>query len=78
MDTTTVGTAQSTLAELVKAATSYGDGGVRAPALRLLVGSRIADLTGVLDPQPLLALARTELEGRPSEEPVVAIVEERA
>jgi len=78
VDTTTVGSAQQTLATLVDAATAYGDGGVRAPALRLLIGSRIADLSGVLDPQPLLALARTELEGRPGDEPVVAILEERS
>ncbi|MGW2331108.1 hydantoinase/oxoprolinase family protein [Streptomyces sp. NPDC001700] len=78
VDTTTVGSAPQTLAALVDAATAYGDGGVRAPALRLLIGSRIADLSGVLDPHPLLALARTELEGRPGDEPVVAIVEERS
>ncbi|EFL29206.1 N-methylhydaintoinase A [Streptomyces himastatinicus ATCC 53653] len=78
VDTTTVGSAQQTLATLVDAATAYGDGGVRAPALRLLIGSRIADLSGVLDPQPLLALAHTELEGRPGDEPVVAILEERS
>ncbi|MEV7425683.1 MULTISPECIES: hydantoinase/oxoprolinase family protein [unclassified Streptomyces] len=78
VDTTTVASAQQTLATLVDEATAYGDGGVRAPALRLLIGSRIADLSGVLDPRPLLALARTEMEGRPGDEPVVAIVEERS
>ncbi|MFJ7995911.1 hydantoinase/oxoprolinase family protein [Streptomyces sp. NPDC096310] len=78
VSTTTVASAQQTLAALVGEATAYGDGGVRAPALRLLIGSRIADLSGVLDPGPLLALARTEMEGRPGDEPVVAIVEERS
>ncbi|MFJ4714306.1 hydantoinase/oxoprolinase family protein [Streptomyces sp. NPDC088785] len=78
VEISTVGSAPQTLATLVDAATAYGDGGVRAPALRLLVGSRIADLSGVLDPQPLLALARTELEGRPADEAVVALVEERS
>jgi hypothetical protein len=78
VDTTTVGAAAQVLATLVDEATAYGDGGVRAPALRLLVGSRIADLSGVLAPQPLLALARTELEGRPADETVIALVEERS
>lgn len=78
VDTTTVGAAPQMLATLVDEATAYGDGGVRAPALRLLVGSRIADLSGVLAPQPLLALARTELEGRPADETVIALVEERS
>ncbi|MFD0339825.1 hydantoinase/oxoprolinase family protein [Streptomyces sp. NPDC127117] len=77
VETTTVAAAPETLARLVGEATSYGDGGVRAPALRLLLGSRIADLSGVLDPQPLLALARSELGTRAADEPVVAVVEAR-
>ncbi|MFC7304134.1 hydantoinase/oxoprolinase family protein [Streptomyces monticola] len=74
---TTVGEAPEVLAELVRHATSYGDGGVRAPALRLLLGSRIADLSGVLEADPLLALARSELRARAADEPVVAVVEVR-
>ncbi|MFF4754622.1 hydantoinase/oxoprolinase family protein [Streptomyces sp. NPDC002514] len=76
--TTTVGGAGEALASLVRDATSYGDGGVRAPAVRLLVGGRIADLSGVLEPDALLALARSELRARAAEEPVVAVVESRA
>ncbi|MCA1222431.1 hydantoinase/oxoprolinase family protein [Streptomyces sp. 8L] len=74
---TTAGDAPSALASLVDESTSYGDGGVRAPALRLLIGSRIADLSGVLDPGSLLALARSELGSRAADEPVVAVVEAR-
>ncbi|GAA1134299.1 MULTISPECIES: hydantoinase/oxoprolinase family protein [Streptomyces violaceusniger group] len=76
--TTTVGAAGEALASLVREATSYGDGGVRAPAVRLLVGGRIADLSGVLEPEALLALARSELRTRAADEPVVAVVESRA
>ncbi|WP_413760348.1 hydantoinase/oxoprolinase family protein [Streptomyces sp. MMBL 11-3] len=75
---TTVGAAPELLGSLVREATSYGDGGVRAPALRLLLGSRIADLSGILDPQPLLALARSEMRDRAADEPVVAVVEVRS
>jgi N-methylhydantoinase A/oxoprolinase/acetone carboxylase beta subunit len=75
--TTTVAAAPAVLASLVDASTAYGDGGVRAPALRLLIGSRIADLSGVLDPLSLLALARSELGTRAGDEPVVAVVEAR-
>ncbi|WP_416968144.1 hydantoinase/oxoprolinase family protein [Streptomyces sp. 4F14] len=78
VETTTVSAAPETLARLVGESTSYGDGGVRAPALRLLVGSRIADLSGVLDPGPLLALARSELRTRAGDEPVVAVLEVRS
>ncbi|MDX3225223.1 hydantoinase/oxoprolinase family protein [Streptomyces sp. ME19-01-6] len=76
--TTTVGAAGEALASLVRDATSYGDGGVRAPAVRLLVGGRIADLSGVLEPGALLALARSELRARAADEPVVVVVESRA
>ncbi|WP_446034277.1 hydantoinase/oxoprolinase family protein, partial [Streptomyces olivaceus] len=77
VEATTVAGAPEVLAKLVAEHTSYGDGGVRAPAVRLLLGSRIADLSGVLDPQPLLALARSELRSRAADEPVVAVLEVR-
>ncbi|MFF7155270.1 hydantoinase/oxoprolinase family protein [Streptomyces sp. NPDC008139] len=77
VETTTAGAAPQVLATLVDEVTSYGDGGVRAPALRLLIGSRISDLSGVVEPQSLLALARSELSGRAADEPVVAVVEAR-
>ncbi|MER5985496.1 hydantoinase/oxoprolinase family protein [Streptomyces sp. NPDC001787] len=77
VETTTVGSAPEVLAALVRDTTSYGDGGVRAPAVRLLIGSRIADLSGVLDPEPLLALARSELKARAADEQVVAVLEVR-
>lgn len=78
VESTTVADAPGVLARLVKEKTSYGDGGVRAPAVRLLLGSRIADLSGVLEPEPLLALARGELRSRGGAEPVVAVVEVRS
>ncbi|MFC8128367.1 hydantoinase/oxoprolinase family protein [Streptomyces sp. NPDC057302] len=77
VETTRVADAPEALAKLVRETTSYGDGGVRAPAVRLLLGSRIADLSGVLDPGPLLALARSELDSRSADEPVVAVLEVR-
>lgn len=77
VETTRVADAAEVLAKLVRETTSYGDGGVRAPAVRLLLGSRIADLSGVLDPQSLLALARSELGSRTADEQVVAVLEVR-
>ncbi|MEV8319909.1 hydantoinase/oxoprolinase family protein [Streptomyces sp. NPDC059900] len=77
VETTRVADAPDVLAKLVRETTSYGDGGVRAPAVRLLLGSRIADLSGVLDPGPLLALARSELDARAADEPVIAVIEVR-
>ncbi|MEU6762619.1 hydantoinase/oxoprolinase family protein [Streptomyces sp. NPDC046853] len=77
VETTRVADAPDVLAKLVRETTSYGDGGVRAPAVRLLLGSRIADLSGVLDPGPLLALARSELDSRAADETVIAVLEVR-
>ncbi|MGW6057323.1 hydantoinase/oxoprolinase family protein [Streptomyces sp. NPDC055189] len=77
VETTRVADAPDVLAKLVRETTSYGDGGVRAPAVRLLLGSRIADLSGVLDPGSLLALARSELDSRAGDEPVIAVLEVR-
>lgn len=75
---TTVGEAGSLLPQIISHHTTYGDGGSRAPALRLLVGPRISDLSGVLDVSSLIALARTELEGRDRRDPVVAVLEQRS
>lgn len=73
----TVAEAEQVLSGLIAEHTSYGDGGSRAPALHLLVGPRLSDLSGVLDSGALLALARSDLEGRDRAEPVVAVVEKR-
>ncbi|WP_206155723.1 hydantoinase/oxoprolinase family protein [Cellulomonas taurus] len=74
----TVGDGTAMLPRAVADLTSYGDGGSRAPALRLLVGPRISDLSGVLDESSLIALARSELEGRDRREDLVAVLERRA
>ncbi|HEY3501149.1 MAG TPA: hydantoinase/oxoprolinase family protein [Actinocatenispora sp.] len=74
---TTVGGAYATLSEQVAAHTTYGDGGSRLPAMRLLVGPRIVDLAGVTTQDQLMALARAELDGRTPDEPLVSITEVR-
>jgi hypothetical protein len=43
----------------------------------LLAGPKIADLSGVLDRDQLVALIGAELKTRAPEEPVVAILEDR-
>jgi hypothetical protein len=48
------------------------------PAIHLLAGGRLINLTGVTHTDQVLALADTELEGRPDEEDVVLVVEERS
>ncbi|GAB2986203.1 hydantoinase/oxoprolinase family protein [Amycolatopsis acidiphila] len=77
VEQTDVASAQSRLATLVDQHTHYGDGGSRAPALWLLAGPKIADLSGVLDRDQLVALIGAELKTRAPAEPVVAILEDR-
>jgi N-methylhydantoinase A/oxoprolinase/acetone carboxylase beta subunit len=74
---TTVATAREVLTALVDEHTSHGDGGSRAPALWLLAGAKIADLSGVLDRDQLVALIGAELASRTPDEPVIAILEDR-
>jgi N-methylhydantoinase A/oxoprolinase/acetone carboxylase beta subunit len=78
VEITNVSGAIETLRGLVHTTTTYGDGGIRAPAVHLLLGARVADLSGILDAEPLLALAQSELTNLPGDEPVVAVVEPRS
>jgi hypothetical protein len=73
----TVGDASGKLAALVDEHTHVGDGGSRAPAVWLLVGPKIADLSGVLDRDQLVALIGAELSTRGPDEALVAIAEDR-
>jgi len=77
VESTTVAEAPTVLAALVAEHTRVGDGGSRAPAVWLLVGPKIADLSGVLAGDQLLALIGAELRTRTPDEPVVAILEDR-
>ncbi|WP_275293664.1 hydantoinase/oxoprolinase family protein [Amycolatopsis sp. La24] len=74
---TDAGSAQARLATLADQHTRYGDGGSQAPAVWLLVGPKIADLSGVLDRDQLVALAGAEVKTRAADEPVVLILEDR-
>ncbi len=78
VEQSTVGGGSALLPQVVADLTSYGDGGSRAPALHLLVGPRLSDLSGVLDESSLVSLARSELEGRDRAEQLVAVLERRA
>ncbi|WP_144765837.1 hydantoinase/oxoprolinase family protein [Curtobacterium sp. 9128] len=78
VDQTTAGAGAEAIPRLIGEHTSYGDGGSRAPALQLLVGPRIADLSGVLDESQLVSLARTEVESHDRAESLVAVLEVRS
>lgn len=77
VDTLVAGQAEGRLKDLVEERTAYGDGGAVPPAVWLLLGPKIADLSGVMDAGHLLALAGTEIARRAPDEEVVAIMERR-
>lgn len=74
----TIGDGAGSLPGIIAEHTAYGDGGSRAPALQLLIGPRIADLSGVLDESQLISLARTEVEGQDRSAALVAVLEVRS
>ncbi|PRX96609.1 hydantoinase/oxoprolinase family protein [Allonocardiopsis opalescens] len=77
VDTLVAGQAEGRLRDLVEERTAYGDGGAVPPATWLLLGTKIADLSGVMDAGHLVALAGTEIGRRSPDEKVIAIMERR-
>ncbi|MEU0239404.1 hydantoinase/oxoprolinase family protein [Nocardiopsis sp. NPDC006198] len=77
VDTLTAAEAEGRLRDLVAERTAYGDGGAVPPAVWLLLGPKLADLSGVMDPGHLLALAATEIGRRGPDETVIALMETR-
>jgi hypothetical protein len=71
------GEADAMLGKLIANHTVFGDGGSQLPSLQLLVGPRIVNLGGLTQQDQLMALARTELDSRSPDEPLVAVVEVR-
>ncbi|MHB9023208.1 MAG: hydantoinase/oxoprolinase family protein [Armatimonadota bacterium] len=66
--------AAARLREMMAAQTEYGDGGERLPAVFLIAGPRIFNLSGLLTADQVLSLAETELQHLPPDEPVMLIV----
>lgn len=71
------GEANAMLGKLIANHTVFGDGGSQLPSLQLLIGPRIVNLGGLTQQDQLMALARTELDSRSPDEPLVAVVEVR-
>jgi hypothetical protein len=71
------GEAGAMLGKLIASHTVFGDGGAQLPSLQLLIGPRIVNLGGLTQLDQLMALARTELDSRSPDEPLVAVVEVR-
>jgi N-methylhydantoinase A len=70
---TTAGSAEQVTAKLIDEHSSWGDAGKVIPGILVLAGARIIDLAGLLDGDQVMAVARTELENVPSDQPLVVL-----
>jgi N-methylhydantoinase A len=65
--------AEAEINKLIESHSSWGDAGKVIPGIILLAGARIIDLAGLLDSDQVIAVARTELENLPAEQPVIIL-----
>ncbi|MCA0314184.1 MAG: hypothetical protein LCH63_10145 [Candidatus Melainabacteria bacterium] len=65
--------AESAIRELIEAHATWGDAGKVIPDILLLVGARVVDLSGLLNDEQVLALARSELASQPPQAEVLVV-----
>ncbi|MCA9803136.1 MAG: hydantoinase/oxoprolinase family protein [Cyanobacteria bacterium HKST-UBA02] len=70
---TDVSGAEKAIVDLLEEHATWGDAGKVIPDTVLLAGSRIIDLSGLLDTAQVVSLARAELESLPGDLDIVAI-----
>jgi N-methylhydantoinase A/oxoprolinase/acetone carboxylase beta subunit len=76
--TTDVAAARNITGHVIDDLTVFGDGGSQIPAVRLLVGGRIVNLSGLPRAEQVLAMLDNELAHRHRDEDVVILAEARS
>ncbi|MDI6783749.1 MAG: hydantoinase/oxoprolinase family protein [bacterium] len=71
---TSKGKLNNSLQKFLEEHTSYGDAGRTLPDTFILYGSRILDLTGLLEVSQIISLANAELANMAPDDPVVCVV----
>ncbi|MEZ0609388.1 hydantoinase/oxoprolinase family protein [Fibrella sp. WM1] len=71
--TTQISQVAAELEQVITNLTNFGDAGRSLPDIQILTGNRIINLSGLAELEQALALAQTELENRPGDEPIVLI-----
>ncbi|CCH03037.1 Hydantoin utilization protein A ORF2 [Fibrella aestuarina BUZ 2] len=71
--TTEISQVTAELEQVITNLTNFGDAGRSLPDIQILTGNRIINLSGLAELEQALALAQTELENRPGDEPIVLI-----
>ncbi|MDR3615653.1 MAG: hydantoinase/oxoprolinase family protein [Candidatus Obscuribacterales bacterium] len=70
-----VGQAEDSIVSLIEKYAHWGDAGKVIPNILLLQGAKIIDLSGLLDTEQVLAVAKTELESLPADEKIVVLAQ---
>jgi N-methylhydantoinase A len=73
-----VGRLAADLRTVLTERSAYGDAGIQMPKVFVLHGGRILDLSGLLTPDHVAALAAAELGQAPSDDPVIILLGDRA
>lgn len=73
VDVTTAGEAETVLSQRVEQLTTYGDAGMVMPDVFLVKPGQITDLTGLVEENQLLGVARVEMQSLASAEQVAVI-----
>ena len=63
-----------TLQRMISAQAHYDDGGERLPAVFLIAGARIFNLSGLLSSEQMISLAEVELQQLPADDEVMLVV----
>ena len=74
IETAKVGQLESALQETLNKHTRYGDAGALIPALHIVAGRKLTDLTSLTAKEQILALARQELSGLEEASPMYFLV----
>jgi N-methylhydantoinase A len=75
VDETDAKNAETRIAQTIEAHSQWGDAGKIIPNIIVLSGGKIIDLSGLLDTDQVIAVARTELENLPAEEKVIILAQ---
>jgi N-methylhydantoinase A/oxoprolinase/acetone carboxylase beta subunit len=70
---TTVAKAESTIKQIVEENAHWGDAGKIIPDILLLIGPKILDLSGLLDIDQVISVAKTELENHANDSQVIVL-----
>ncbi len=75
VETAHASTAEATIAATIEKYAQWGDAGKIIPNIIVLAGAKIIDLSGLLDTDQVVAVARTELENLPAQEKVIVLAQ---